>query len=146
LDQAKKIRNVFPSGAKITGTIGELTKNKNQIALIEEAKKNASIHVAIVGVGEDIGMLDEKIKEYGLEKRVKLLGFVPANEALKGFDIFALPSLKEGLPYVLLEAKQAGLPIVANRIGGIPEILDSKDPKEFTLENMLTETTKLYQA
>jgi glycosyltransferase involved in cell wall biosynthesis len=145
LTDASEIRGYFP-GKQVTGTIGELTKNKNQIALIEQARKDPNLYVAIVGDGEDRKFLKDKIDEYGLKQRVVLFGFREARNVLKGFDIFALPSLKEGLPYVLLEAKQAGLPIVANRIGGIPEILDSKDPKEFTLENMLTETTKLYQA
>ncbi len=140
----EKIRNAFPPGVKITGTIGELTDNKNQIALIEEAKKNQGLYVAIVGEGELRNHLEKKIKEYGLENRLKLMGFIPAEDALKGFDVFALPSLKEGLPYVLLEAKQAGLPIIANRVGGVSDILDATDIKEFSLEEMLEKTLRLY--
>lgn len=141
------IRKAFPVGVKITGTIGELNKNKNQIALIDQAKKDPTMHIAIVGPdGEERQRLEAKIKEYGLENRVKLFGFVPAIEVLKGFDIFALPSLKEGLPYVLLEAKLAGLPIVANRVGGVGEILDAKDMSEFSLEQMVQKTTSLYHS
>jgi len=138
------IRRAFPADVKITGTIGELNKNKNQQALIEEAKNNPSMHVAIVGEGEDRAMLERKIKEYRLDNRVKLFGFIPASEALKGFDTFALPSIKEGLPYVLLDAKLAGLPIVANRVGGVGEILDAKDLQEFSLEQMVKRTSELY--
>lgn len=138
------IRSAFPAGARIVGTIGELNKNKNQIALIERARKEAGTHVAIVGEGELRGFLEEKIKEHGLEERVKLFGFMPAGEALKGFDVFVLPSLKEGLPYVLLEAKQAGLPIEANSVGGIPEILNAQDMSDFTLERMVEKTAALY--
>ncbi|MBP7770362.1 MAG: glycosyltransferase, partial [Candidatus Pacebacteria bacterium] len=89
-------------------------------------------------------MLEAKIKEYNLEDRVKLFGFMPAKDVLKGFDVFALPSLKEGLPYVLLEAKLAGLPIEANRVGGIPEILDAEDMSDFSLAKMIKETLELY--
>jgi glycosyltransferase involved in cell wall biosynthesis len=138
------IRAVFPKGVRITGTIGELTRNKNQIALIERALKEPDLYVAIVGEGEDRPMLEEKIKENHLEARMKLFGFLPAIEVLKGFDEFALPSLKEGLPYVLLEAKAAGLPIEANRVGGVGEILD--EGHDFSLARMLKETTALYGA
>lgn len=139
------IRRAFPAGVHITGTVGELTHNKNHISLLEQAKANPSMHVAIVGEGELRAMLESKIKEYGLGERVKLFGFMPAADVLKGFDVFALPSLKEGLPYVLLEAKQAGLPIVANRVGGVGEIVDAKNTGEFTLEQMVEKTAALYR-
>ncbi|MBY0539680.1 glycosyltransferase [Patescibacteria group bacterium] len=138
------IRQSFPKSVRITGTIGELNKNKNQIALIEEARKNPDMHVAIVGDGEDRRFLIKKIEEYNLDDRVKIIGFNWASNVLKGFDVFALPSIKEGLPYVLLEAKAAGLPIVANRVGGVGEILDAKDMSEFSLTRMLEKTLTVY--
>ena len=139
------IRNAFPAGVKIAGTIGELTKNKNQIALIEQARNNPGTYVAIVGEGEDRSMLQQKIREYDLESRVRLFGFLPAADVLKGFDTFSLPSVKEGLPYVLLEAKQAGLPIEANRVGGVGEVLDAKDVTRFSLAQMIEKTFALYR-
>jgi glycosyltransferase involved in cell wall biosynthesis len=144
LGSGEKIRDAFPQGVKIIGTIGELTKNKNQIALIEQARNDTTVFVAIVGEGEERKKLESKIKEYGLENRVKLFGFVPATEALRGFDVFALPSLKEGLPYVLLEAKAAGLPIVANSVGGVDEIIDAKDMSDFSFEQMVEKTISIY--
>ncbi len=142
----EQIRNAFPPGAYITGTIGELNKNKNQQALIEQAKNDPKMFVAIIGEGEERAALEAKIKKYHLEDRVKLFGFMPAQEVLRGFDCFALPSLKEGLPYVLLEAKAAGLPIVANRVGGVGEILDATDMNEFILEAMISKTAALYRS
>jgi glycosyltransferase involved in cell wall biosynthesis len=144
LGSGEIIRRAFPPGATITGTIGELTKNKNQQALIDEVRTNPHMYLAIVGEGEDRPMLENKIKECDLSARVKLFGFVPAHEVLKGFDIFALPSIKEGLPYVLLEAKAAGLPIIANRVGGVGEILDAKNLQEFSLERMVGQTVRIY--
>lgn len=141
----ERIRTAFPPGVSITGTVGELNKNKNHIALIEEAREKTSMHVAIVGEGELRGTLAQQIKEYDLQSRVRLFGFIPATEALKGFDRFALPSLKEGLPYVALEAKLAGLPIIANRVGGVGEILDN-DIQNFSLDRMVQETCALYRA
>ncbi|MEI7719603.1 MAG: glycosyltransferase [bacterium] len=144
LESGDVVRHSFPAGANITGTIGELNKNKNQITLVEQAKNNPDMYVAIVGEGEARANLEAKIKEYGLDERVKLFGFLPAREVLRGFDTFALPSLKEGLPYVLLEARTAGLPIVANHVGGVDEILDAKDMSQFSIERMVAETKKLY--
>ena len=140
----EKIRNAFPHGANIIGTIGELNKNKNQQVLIEQAKNNPDMFVAIVGEGEERKTLEEKIKKYNLGGRVKLFGFIPAYEVMRGFDTFILPSIKEGLPYVLLEAKIAGLPIVANRVGGVGEILDARNMNDFSLEQMVQKTTALY--
>jgi glycosyltransferase involved in cell wall biosynthesis len=145
-ESGEMIRAAFPPGAHITGTVGELNKNKNQVALIEQAKNNPEMFVAIVGEGEERTRLEAKIKEYGLGERVKLFGFFYTTDVVKGFDVFALPSLKEGLPYVLLEAKAAGLPLVASRIGGVGEILDAKDMSDFSLEQMLQKTASLYRS
>ena len=145
LGSADVVRHSFPKGVHITGTIGELNKNKNQIALIEQAKNDSNMYVAIVGDGENRLYLKKKIEEYNLSARVKLFGFMPASEVLRGFDVFALPSFKEGLPYVLLEAKAAGLPIVATRVGGVGEILDAKNMEEFSLEHMVQKTAALYR-
>lgn len=145
LGDGSVIRRAFPAGVQITGTIGELTANKNQIALLEQAKSDPVLFVAIVGEGEERERLEARIRAYHLEDRVKLFGFLPASAVLRGFDTFALPSLKEGLPYVLLEAKAAGLPIVANRVGGVGEILDAKDPSIFSLEQMIRGTVALYR-
>lgn len=143
----KVIRTAFPVGAKITGTVGELTKNKNQISLIENARWHNDMYVAIVGEGEYRTYLETKIKEYELQERVKLFGFIPASEVMKGFDIFALPSLKEGVPYVLLEARAAGLPIEHSGVGGIRDIFDANNElKEFSLERMIQKTFALYNS
>jgi len=140
------IRSAFPVGAKITGTVGELTKNKNQQLLIGRARNDLTMYVAIVGDGEDRATLGSLVQRYGLGERVKFFGFVPAAEVLKGFDLFMLPSLKEGLPYVLIEARLAGLPIAATGVGGVPEILNAKDLNEFSLEQMVARTSALYSS
>lgn len=137
------IRAAFPPGVHVTGTVGELTRNKNHIALIEQARQKPDMYVAIVGEGELRGRLEQHINKYKLQDRVKLFGFMKASEVMKGFDTFALPSIKEGLAYVVLEARAAGLPVVANRVGGVGEAMD-KPLSEFALENMVKETLALY--
>lgn len=93
----------------VIGTIAELHKNKGLDYLPTD--------IVVIGGGE------ERSK---LEKKLKLLGHIPdAAKLLKAFDVFVLPSIKEGLPYVLLEAGLAGLPVVATYVGGTPEIIDN---------------------
>ncbi len=143
LGSGETIRSAFPRGVRITGTIGELTPNKNQSALIEAARVDPGLFVAIVGEGEDRPRLEKSIANLHLEERVKLFGYLPAHDVLRGFDTFALPSKKEGLPYVLIEARAAHVQIEARRTGGVPEVLDL--PLEtFSLERMVAETIALY--
>ncbi len=55
-----------------------------------------------------------------------MLGFQKeASTLLKAFDLFLLPSKKEGLPYAILEAGMAGVPVISTNVGGIPEIISS---------------------
>ena len=119
----------LPSDAMLVCSITELHKNKGLPYAIEAfamlAQKNPSLFYFILGGGEENERLDDLIKRHKLQERVFLFGFVEnAANYLKAFDIFVLPSIKEGLPYVLLEAGLAGLPVIASRIGGIPEIIE----------------------
>lgn len=109
-------------------SIGELNHNKNietALTAVAEYNKNHTrrIYYTIIGTGEMETTLKQKATSLGIMNQVKFAGFVPeASRYLKGFHVFFLPSHKEGVPYVLLEAQAAGLPIVATRVGGIPEI------------------------
>jgi glycosyltransferase involved in cell wall biosynthesis len=69
-------------------------------------------------------MLKEHVNELGISSRVSFLGFrQDVADCLMASDIFAMPSLTEGLPISLLEALAAGLPVVASAVGGIPAAL-----------------------
>ena len=114
------------------GTISELTKNKGlkyAIKAIKKLKKSLEhgwdgIFV-IIGSGEDRGYLESIIQKRGLEKNVFFAGFIEdAPKYLKAFDVFLLSSVKEGLPYVLLESGLAENAVVATEVGGIKEIVD----------------------
>jgi glycosyltransferase involved in cell wall biosynthesis len=113
------------------GTISELYKNKGLSfvirAIYQLIKRGYNISFFIIGEGEEWLRLNLLIKKLKLENNVFLLGHIDnASELLKAFDIFTLTSIKEGLPYVLLEAGLAGLPTVATHTGGIPEIIENR--------------------
>jgi len=113
----------------VIGTIAELHKNKGYIYAIEAMEKIVSVFPTIlyfiIGDGEEKNHLTSIIKEKGLEKNIILSGYVDeASKYLKGFSIFLLPSVKEGLPYTIIEAGYAGLPVISTVVGGIPEIID----------------------
>jgi glycosyltransferase involved in cell wall biosynthesis len=76
----------------------------------------------MAGGGPDYDKFKAEIGSLGLERRVTLLGVKPARAVLPQGRIAVVPSLAESLPYVVLEAAAAGLPVIATRVGGIPEI------------------------
>jgi glycosyltransferase involved in cell wall biosynthesis len=113
----------------LIGVIAELTKNKGLLYLIQALlllkRKGVGFLCIILGEGEDRGRLSHMIEKNGLSKNVILGGFVEnASRYLKAFDFFLLPSIKEGLPYVLLEALAAEIPLIGTIVGGIPDIIE----------------------
>lgn len=109
------------------GSIGRLVKEKDYATLIYAARLVKNAHFFIIGDGYESEKLKFIIKNQGLVDRVFLLGsIVPAAQHLKAFDIFALSSVKEGLPYTVLEAMAAKLPVVATRVGGVTELLEGR--------------------
>lgn len=127
----KEIRDIFGVDAKKTllFSLSELHKNKGldlaikAIKLLPEQKREKVIY-CIAGTGEEKESLEKLIKELGLEENVRLMGFVEGgSKLLPGADIFLMPSRTEALPYSLLEAGSAGLPIIATSVGGMPEVI-----------------------
>ncbi len=111
------------------GTIAELTRNKGLSYLIKAAgllkKQGRSFALVIIGRGEDRATLEDLARDEEVADRVHFAGFVPqAPKYLSAFDIFVLPSVKEGLPYVLLEAAQASCAVVGSNIPGVTDIID----------------------
>lgn len=124
--QKKLLGDVHPD-TTIIGAIGEFTKNKGYTYLIDAAKllQGLKFKILIIAWGEEKKNLEAKIKNYGQDREVFLIdNLSPASPYLKSFDVFVLPSLKEGLPYVLLEAGLAGLPVVATDVGGNSDIIE----------------------
>lgn len=118
----------LPHDALSIGCVGRLAKVKGHAYLIEAIDRLKddfpTIRLFIAGDGPLLPDLRTMIESKGLADRVKLLGFRDDIRALlASFDIFVLPSLSEGLPIALLEAMSLGVPVVASRVGGIPEVI-----------------------
>jgi glycosyltransferase involved in cell wall biosynthesis len=113
--------------AEVVGTIAELHHNKGLDTALRGfsgAYKYTDTKLVVIGEGEERAELESLVGELGLGEQVSLVGFKDeASRLLKAFDIFILPSRKEGLPYSLLEAGLASLPVVATKVGGIPEVI-----------------------
>lgn len=99
----------------VIGNVGRLTNVKNHVYLIDvfakikEIRKNSLL--LIVGEGELRDFLHEKVKALGLDGSIKFLGIrEDISKIMQAMDVFVMPSLYEGLPFVLIEAQAAGLP------------------------------------
>ncbi|MBI2360259.1 MAG: glycosyltransferase family 4 protein, partial [Deltaproteobacteria bacterium] len=80
--------------------------------------------LCIVGDGPLRGRLSELAVHLGVRAAVKFCGWVsPVKEVMEGFDVVVMPSLQEGLSWVVLEALALGKPVVATEVGGVPEII-----------------------
>lgn len=110
-------------------SVGNLVPGKGLEILIRACERLArgggDFNCLIVGDGPTKGALNARIRTAGLTDRVRLVGPRPLEQLpdwYRAADLFALPSFSEGVPNVLLEAKACGCPLVATRVGGIPEI------------------------
>ncbi len=119
------------SGVLQVGFFGRLSPQKSPDTLLDAAADVAA-HIPqtifnFYGDGELAPKLSEKIRCAGLSSHVRLAGAYAQGEAvtmMRQMDVLAVPSLWEGCPYVVLEAFQAGVPVVAARAGGICDLIE----------------------
>jgi glycosyltransferase involved in cell wall biosynthesis len=119
----------LPHGAPVVGNVAALVPHKGQRHLVEAAhlvvREVPDARFVILGEGELRDHLEKQVKEYHLEKHVLLPGFrTDVLGCIKGFDLFAMSSVTEGLGTSLLDAMACSRPIVATSAGGIPEIVE----------------------
>lgn len=120
----------IPQDAFLITNAAEFTPNKNQKTVIEaiEQLHNPNIYFVMCGIGEKKAELEQYVKEHGLEKHIRFVGFRnDLHEILQTSDCFVLSSFREGLSVALMEAMAEGLPVVCGRIRGNVDLI--KDGK-----------------
>src|SRR5512133_2093911 len=119
----------------VIGTVGRVQDVKNHSGLVDAfirlremlPAERHRLRLAIVGDGPLFGMIREKVHAAGLDDVVWLPGSrTDIAELMSGFDVCALPSIAEGTPVTILEAMACGLPVVASKVGGIPEVVEQQ--------------------
>ncbi|AQS59570.1 glycosyl transferase family 1 [Desulforamulus ferrireducens] len=147
----------IPELGPVIGTIARLAPQKGVTYFLKAASllKEYQVNFLVVGDGPLRESLEQEVIELGLQKRVVFTGNREnIADILSMMDIFVLPSVTEGLPLTILEAMAAGKPVVATRVGGVPEaivegktglVVAPRDPEALAvaLAGMLSERDKL---
>jgi glycosyltransferase involved in cell wall biosynthesis len=131
--EAHAIRTQFaiPPCAKIVGSVAAFQPYKGQCYLLDTIPairdRFPSVKYMLVGDGETKKDLEEVARSRGLTPTVVFTGYYPADVRgiISAFDVFVLPSVYEGLPYVVLEAMSLAKPVIATDVAGIPEQVEN---------------------
>lgn len=120
----------LPLDAVVVGTIANFYPTKALEVLIHAtaivADEYPKLRLVIIGDGPERPKMERLVRELGLGERVFMPGQIPdGRHLLPAFDQFVLASRKEGMPLALLEAMEAGLPVIVTNVGGMPEVVDN---------------------
>lgn len=117
----------LPADAPLAGIIARLTEQKAHRFLFDAMAARAelaTLHLLVTGDGELRDELRRRVDQLGLGSRVHFAGARrDLGNILGAIDMFVMPSLWEGLPLSLVLAMGAGLPVIASRVAGIPEVV-----------------------
>jgi len=118
----------FPPGGLLVGAVGRLSGEKAFDVLIRAVhslvRKGLDVRLVVVGEGGERANLERLVAELRMGDRVTLPGWqADVRGYFEAMDVFALSSLREGLPNVLLEAMALEVPVVATRINGVPRLV-----------------------
>jgi glycosyltransferase involved in cell wall biosynthesis len=118
-----------PAAAPLLGAVSRLVPIKGLhhllAAMPEILRRLPAARLVIAGDGEERAALEAQAAAVGMIPRVHFLGFrTDVAAILSALDVFVLPSLNEGLGKALVEAMALGVPVVATRVGGVPEVVE----------------------
>ena len=113
--------------ALVAGWVGRLSREKGADVMLDAlAQGDTSWRLSIIGDGPERTALERQAAGLGIADRITWHGLVEnAGSLLTAFDAFVLSSRTEGTPIALFEAMHAGVPIIATRVGGVPDVVSS---------------------
>lgn len=119
----------FDPALPLIGAVGRLSVEKGFDHLIRAVdqlhRQGLDVQLAVAGEGDQLQNLQSLVAQQSRPERFRLLGFVADTKSFyQALDVFALSSLREGLPNVLLEAMAFEVPVVATAIAGIPRLIE----------------------
>ncbi len=126
------IEGAYPGpvhGRRRIGCVSRMDRMKGTRFLVQAfallARGNDSVELMLVGDGPERGNIEQLVRELGIADQVIMTGHYQGdvNELIATFDVYAFPSLWEGLPYSLIEAMRLGRAIVATDVGGVSEAI-----------------------
>jgi glycosyltransferase involved in cell wall biosynthesis len=125
---AAKRRLGIPPERLVVGAVGRLSAEKGFDLLIHAVDRllaeGIDAELLIAGEGDQEAPLRELAARLGRGERIRLLGYCPdPHDVYEAMDVFALSSLREGLPNVVLEAMAMEVPVLSTRIAGVPRLI-----------------------
>jgi glycosyltransferase involved in cell wall biosynthesis len=125
-DQARALFG-FPSDAPVLGSVARLHPAKNLDAAIRLLSTDRNWHLALAGQGAAQEQLEALARSLGVSDRVHFVGELPPDRVgalLRALDVFVFPSLAETFGLAVVEAAQAGVPVVANDLAILHDVLE----------------------
>jgi glycosyltransferase involved in cell wall biosynthesis len=120
----------LPDDAPVIGWVGRLSSEKGADVFLDAIAglQDGNAVASVIGAGDELEGLQRRAERLGIAARVMWHGPVAdAGRLFNAFDVFVLSSHTEGTPMVLLEAMAARTPIVATRVGGVPDVVSSSE-------------------
>jgi glycosyltransferase involved in cell wall biosynthesis len=130
LDKSFYAGSINPIGGARFLCIGRLTEQKGHLLLLSAAKHlqdlKEDFEIVLLGDGPLRFVLEKQIAEYGLNKIVRITGWMPGSTIRKEIELsraLVLPSFAEGLPVAIMEAMALERPVISTHVAGIPELV-----------------------